>query len=133
MIIPTDAHSPGASAAKVAAFIDDLLADSDAAAKSAWTRGLEAVDADAHRRYNKPFLAANAAQQEEILKAMAEGELEPKTELHRFFIGIKTQTLSGYYTSPAGLLKDLQYKGNAALTAYPPCNHPDHHRPEAKK
>ena len=63
---------------------------------------------------------------------MAEGEESPQTELHRFFIRLKTQTQSGYYTSPIGLLKDLQYKGVVPLAAYPPCDHPDHQRVEKK-
>lgn len=130
MIIPADAHSPGAKEARVAAFIDDFVADSDARAQADWTNGLAAVDAEASKRFGSPFLACGADRQETILREMAEGELNPLTELHRFFTRIKMQTISGYYTSPIGLLKDLQYKGNAALTAFPPCNHPDHHKPE---
>lgn len=131
MIIPADAHSPGAREAKVSEFIDGVLANSDAGVQRAWSGGLAAVDAEAAKRHGKPFLKCTAPQRDSILRAMADGEESPKTELHRFFIMLKRQTLSGYYTSSIGLLKDLQYKGIVPLAAYPPCDHPDHQRPPA--
>src|SRR5215204_3831798 len=39
-IIPTDAHSPGAKAARVADYIDILLSESDDAVRNTWTQGL---------------------------------------------------------------------------------------------
>ncbi len=44
-IIPTDAHSPGARAARVADYIDLLLSESDAPLRNAWTEGLATLDA----------------------------------------------------------------------------------------
>ncbi len=133
MIIPSDAHSPGAHEAQVSAFIDDLLAESGAEGRSAWTSGLEAVDAEATKWYGKPFLECAGAQRNDLLKEMADGEESPKTDLHRFFINLKRQTLSGYYTSSIGLLKDLQYKGIVPIAAYPPCDHPDHRQSNKTK
>ena len=126
MIIPADAHSPGAHEAKVSVFIDDLLADAPAETQRAWKSGLEAVDAEATKLHGKPFLACGAAQRLGLLTSMAAGEEDPKTELQRFFVKLKQQTLSGYYTSSVGLLKDLQYKGIVPIGVYPPCEHPDH-------
>lgn len=128
MIIPADAHSPGAHEARVSEFIDELLAGSPPATQRIWTGGLTAVDAEANRRNAKPFLRCTAAQRDAILKDMADGEESPKTELHRFFIALKRQTISGYYTSSIGLLKDLQYKGIVPIAAYPPCDHPEHQK-----
>jgi gluconate 2-dehydrogenase gamma chain len=133
MIIPADAHSPGAREAGVAAYIDDLLADSTAEGQSSWRTGLAAVEAESRRLNGKPFLECSASQQDEIMKRMAAGEEAPKTALERFFVRIKSQTLSGYYTSSTGLLKDLQYKGIVPLAVFPPCNHPDHERPAGRK
>ena len=125
MIIPADAHSPGAHVAKVSAFIDDLLAETGTDNQRTWTAGLQAVEAESQRRFGKKFLAATTAQRNLLLKDMADGEESPKTDLHRFFVKLKTQTLSGYYTSSVGLIKDLQYKGIVPVV-YVPCNHPDH-------
>lgn len=125
MIIPADAHSPGAREAKVSAFIDDLLAETGVDNQRIWTAGLEAVEAESKKRFGKAFLEAASAERNQLLKEMADGEESPKTDLHRFFIKLKTQTLSGYYTSSVGLIKDLQYKGIVPVV-YVPCNHPDH-------
>lgn len=126
MIIPADAHSPGAHEARVSEFIDELLAGSPPGLQRQWTSGVAAVNAEAARCHGRPFLQCTAPQREAILKEMADGEESPKTELHRFFIALKRQTISGYYTSSIGLLKDLQYKGIVPIAAYPPCDHPNH-------
>ncbi len=126
MIIPADKHSGGAREAQVPSFIDDLVATSGPAAQKAWTDGLAAVDTEANKHYKQNFVECNATQRDSILKAMAAGEESPKTELDRFFVRLKTQTMSGYYTSSVGLLKDLQYKGIVPIAVYPPCDHPDH-------
>lgn len=128
MIIPADAHSPGAHEARVAATIDEALAMGGAAAKAAWISGLESVDAESKRQHGKTFLGCSAAQQDRILRAMAEGEESPKTLLHRFFKDLKARTIAAYYSSSVGLLKDLQYKGIVPLAEFPGCNHPDHQR-----
>ena len=46
LIIPTDEHSPGARAAKVAGYIDFRLADAwDAQERTDWREGLKRIDA----------------------------------------------------------------------------------------
>lgn len=40
-----------------------------------------------------------------------------------FFRVIKNLTADGYYTSQAGLVQELGYKGNTALAAFPECTH----------
>ena len=52
-IIPADAHSPGAHAARVADYVDLLLSESDQAARQAWTRR-------ARRRSTRPPPSASA-------------------------------------------------------------------------
>ncbi len=62
MIIPTDAHSPGARAAKVAAFIDARLAEAwDEKDRTDWRDGLTLVDRLSHGdAHGKPFMKASA-------------------------------------------------------------------------
>src|SRR5262245_4967345 len=43
-ILPADDHSPGAKAARVDLYIDEIIAASDAADKKFWAEGLAAVD-----------------------------------------------------------------------------------------
>ena len=125
-IIPADSHSPGAHEAKVSAFIDGFLATSPAAEQLAWKTGLAAVEAEAVKRFGKSVVDCSGAQRIALLKEMAEGEASPATDLQRFFVKLKRQTLSGYYTSSVGLLKDLEYKGIVPIAEYPACEHPDH-------
>ena len=40
-----------------------------------------------------------------------------------FFRVVKNLTADGYYTSQAGLVQELGYKGNTALAAFPECTH----------
>jgi len=126
MILPADEHSPGAHEAQVAAFIDDLLADSNPSEQQAWTTGLAAVDAEAQTRFEKSFVECSDMQQDQILAGMAAGEESPANALQHFFVKIKAQTISGYYTSRIGLLEDLEYKGVVPIAEYEACNHPEH-------
>jgi hypothetical protein len=128
MILPADGHSGGAREARVAAFIDDYVASASAETKQAWTEGLAAIDAEAKRLYKKAFLSCTAPQRDRLLRSAAAAEESPKTLLDKFFVRLKTQAISGYYTSNVGLLKDLQYKGIVPIAAYPACDHPEHQK-----
>lgn len=125
-ILPADARSGGAREAKVPEFIDQLVAQGTSQTQAAWKQGLEAVRAAARQHFQKSFAECSDAQRSELLAMMAAREEQPGTELERFFVRLKAQTISGYYTSPVGLLKELEYKGIVPQPYYPPCNHPEH-------
>jgi Gluconate 2-dehydrogenase subunit 3 len=113
LIIPADAHSPGARAAAVAAYIDGRLAESlepDWQAK--WRSGLQAVDGLSRELNGKPFLDATSDQRVAVLTRMAASEQDPKTAPERFFGELKGWTVRGYYTSKIGIHLDQEYKGN---------------------
>ena len=126
MILPADEHSGGASEAQVSLFIDDLVAESDTEVQKAWTDGLAAMDSEAESRFGKGFVDCSDEQRDQILAALAENEAQAKTNLERFFVRIKRQTISGYYTSRVGLLDELEYKGGGPIAEYPACTHPEH-------
>ena len=126
LIIPTDDHSPGASAAKVSQFIDLMVASSNQSVQEQWTTGLKAVEADAQARFQKPFLDLTPEQQDQILAKMAANETSPSSDSERFFVRLKSLTIDGYYTSAIGIHKDLEYKGNTALAEFPGCTHTEH-------
>lgn len=113
MIIPADAHSPGARAAGVARFIDERLAESlDPDWQSRWRSGLAAVDALSREATGKPFLQAARSERVAVLTRMAAGESAPKTPPEQFFRDLKRWTVRGYYTSKIGIHHDQEYKGN---------------------
>jgi hypothetical protein len=126
MIIPADNRSPGAHEARVSRFIDNIVGNSAKEIQEQWTAGLELVEDEARRRFDKAFLQCHPAQQDQILAAMAAAEPEPKTPVERFFARLKLMTVDGYYTSTIGIHRELQYKGNAVLTEFPGCGHEEH-------
>ena len=126
MIIPVDERSPGAHEAKASLFIDLMAAGSGQDIQNAWREGLAAVDAEARRRFQAPFLKGAAARQDAILAAIAVSELHPETAAQRFFVLIEAMTVDGYYTSAVGIHRELCYKRNTPMHAFTGCAHPEH-------
>jgi hypothetical protein len=120
-IIPTDAQSPGARAARVADYIDLLLSESPEATKTAWKDGVAAVGALAQARYTRPFARLTPAQRIGVVTEMARNEAAPQTPIETFFVAAKDWTIRGYYTSEIGIHKDLRYQGNQFLAEFVGC------------
>jgi Gluconate 2-dehydrogenase subunit 3 len=115
MIIPADAHSPGARAANVNLFADLMLATSDEQTKQQWRHGLSLIKEEAEKSSLADALAKASA-----------NEADPKMELEHFFVALKQMTVDGYYTSSIGLHQELGYQGNSYLSKFPGCTHPEH-------
>ena len=111
MIIPADAHSPGAHAAQVSLFADFMVATSDDAVKAQWQEGLRLFQ-EAAAKSSLPEALALAAAHEE----------HPTTQLEQFFTALKDMTVNGYYTSEIGIHQDLEYIGNTYLDSFPGCD-----------
>ena len=113
MIIPTDDHSPGARAARVAGEIDRRLSETvEVDWQNRWRAGLQSVDALSTELNGKRFMQATPAERLAVLMQMAAGEGEPKTPAQRFFGQLKGATGQAYYTSKIGIHVDQDYKGN---------------------
>ena len=113
LIIPTDAHSPGARVAGVATYIDFRLAESlDTDQQAKWHSGLAAVDTLSQELHGKAFLQGTPEQRLAVLTKMAAGEKDPKTPAEHFFQQLKGWTVRAYYTSKVGIHADQRYKGN---------------------
>lgn len=124
MILPADDHSPGAHEARVADYIDLVVAHSSHEAQQQWRARLVAFDELARAEGGKPFLELDEARQARVLEAAARGESRPSTPAEHFFVAVKKMTLAGYYTSEIGLLRELGYKGNQVRGSFPGCRHP---------
>jgi hypothetical protein len=125
-IIPADDHSPGAKAARVADYIDLLLAESDAETQKNWTEGLAALDSSTEQRFGAPFAKVPEAQVGELLTEISKNEQAPKSTLEKFFVATKDATIRGYYTSEIGIHQELEYQGNQYLPEFVGCTHPEH-------
>lgn len=80
-ILPRDERSPGAREARVADFIDLLLGEADASARTRWLAGLEALDAEAVMRFRVPLVRLKDEQMTALLTDVSRYEtVEPKPE-----------------------------------------------------
>jgi glucoside 3-dehydrogenase (cytochrome c) hitch-hiker subunit len=127
MILPADERSGGAHEAKVSLYIDLVVAHSEEPVQQRWRSALKAADEQAQSRFHKTFLECDAASRDALLAEWARGEAKPQTELETFFVDLKRQTAAGYYSTEVGLLKELGYVGNVALSEFPGCQHPENY------
>jgi gluconate 2-dehydrogenase subunit 3-like protein len=125
-IIPADEHSPGARAARVWEYIDEIVADSQDDTKKLWTDGLASIDNAAVEAQQKKFADCSPDQQTALLERIARNEDRPTTLEERFFVAAKRATVDGYYTSSIGIHQELEYQGNTALADFPGCTHQEH-------
>ena len=113
MINPTDEHSPGERAARVAGDIDRGRAESfEPEWPATWRSGLQSVDELSRELNGKPFMQAAPDERLAVLTKMAAGEASPKTPSEKFFNELKGATVGSYYTSKIGIHVDQQYTGN---------------------
>jgi len=113
MIIPADDHSPGARAAKVAAYIDARLAEAfDAADRTTWRDGLKLIDQLSRQAGSGAFLESTGAQRLALLERIAAHEAKPEKPEEHFFAELKSRVVDAYYTSEIGIKQELDYRGN---------------------
>jgi hypothetical protein len=124
MIIPADDHSPGARAAKVAAYVDERMAERDPAIpdyaneRRLFKEGLAAVDELSLEMNGRPFLEAAPEKRLEVLTRLAAFEGNEDAPDAPFFHRLKRWTVHAYYTSEIGLQKEIEYKGNRRLREF---------------
>ena len=119
MIIPTDEHSPGARAAKVAGYIDFRLADAwDAQERADWREGLQRIDALSQESGEKSFMQLSPEQRLAVLTRIAKNEKDPRQPEELFFAKLKSRVVDAYYTSEIGIKQEMEYKGNSYLPEF---------------
>lgn len=116
LIIP-ETSTPGARAAGVPDYIAAVIADADPPDRDRFQQGLASVDALARERHNTDFVSASHAQQIAMLEILSTTP---------FFTMVKTLTITGYYTSRAGIREELGDDGRMAFHDYVGCTHADH-------
>jgi hypothetical protein len=119
IIIPSDAHSPGARAANVAAYIDKSLAEAfENEPRQKFRDGLKVVNNLSRQLNGAAFLESTPAQRVAVVARMAQNEKEPKKPEEKFFVEFKTSVAFAYYTSSIGIHQEMEYKGNVLQTEY---------------
>lgn len=119
MILPADEHSPGAKAAKVAAYIDGRLAEAwEPGERTTWREGLALVDQLSRDTSGRPFLESSPADRLSLLTRIAQNEQKPQKPEEHFFVELKRRVVHAYYTSEIGIKQELEYKGNTYLAEF---------------
>jgi hypothetical protein len=119
LIIPTDEHSPGARAAKVAAYIDAQLAEAwEEKNRTDWREGLRLIEQRSHAINARPFMQSSADERLATLTRIAQNERKPQTPEEIFFVELKSRVVQAYYTSEIGIKQEMEYKGNSYLAEF---------------
>ncbi len=127
LIIPAT-ETPGAKAALVNRFVDDVLAQAGEAERAQFLRGLGFVDRRSRQLFGADFLRARPDEQHALLTILAsESNTAFEDEIGRdFFQAIKGLTVTGYYTSEIGLRQELGDDGQVMFREFKGCTHPEH-------
>jgi hypothetical protein len=124
ILIPTD-DTPGAREAHCAHYIDFLL---NAATEYApqmqkqWRTAMATLK-------EAGFHSADPKGRAALVEAMSRPERDrtAKHPAYPVYRLIKQQNTFAFYTSRAGMIESLDYKGNSYNEIFPACNHPEHH------
>jgi gluconate 2-dehydrogenase gamma chain len=124
ILIPTD-DTPGAREAHCAHYIDFVL------------QAATGVSPDLQRDWHQAmttlreagFHAADAAGRAALVEAMSRPERDRAAThpAYRAYRLIKQQNTFAFYTSRAGMIETLDYRGNSFNQSFPACDHPEHH------
>jgi hypothetical protein len=126
LIIPRTTTA-GAMDAGVPAYVDRIIGG-NGNHQELVAEGLRFLAAQSQAAARKPFVELTESQQLSILEPLCEAwdnHSGSAVELPRsvqFFGLMKSLTADGYYTSQPGLMDELKYRGNHALSAFPGCH-----------
>jgi len=115
---------PGASKAKSAEFIDQLLAVDTQPNQRAFLNALGSFEGKAIEKSKGPWTKLPPAQQDEILTEASTAE--PGTRLRDHFDLLKGWIAGAYYSSEIGM-RELGWTGNVMFAEFPGCPHPERH------
>jgi hypothetical protein len=123
ILIPTDA-TPGAREAHCAHYIDYVLHASEGFApehQKQWRAAMAALK-------EAGFHAADAKGREELVREMSapERNRSAKHPAYSAYRLIKKENTFAFYTSRAGMIEALDYRGNSYNVTFPACTHPEH-------
>jgi hypothetical protein len=124
-IIPTDSHSGGAKAAKVADYIEIVLRErAGEDQQSLWREGLRLIDIMSQHYNGKSFVDSSSDERIAVLTILSDNEHMIELPEVKFFLDLKQLTVFGYYTSKIGIHDEMEYKGNRVLNEYVGCDDP---------
>jgi hypothetical protein len=137
---------PGSTKAKVAPFVDQLLAVDTREHQMDFVGALGALEGESIRRYAHPWKALTESQQVELLTAVSTAPAReerywrpgqpavappagppPPPTLRDRFDELKGWVMGAYYSSEIGM-RELGWTGTLFFPSFPGCEHPGGHR-----
>jgi Gluconate 2-dehydrogenase subunit 3 len=119
LIIPADAQSGGARAARCAEYIDARLAESiDPLWRQSWKDDIAEIDEIATEMFGRPLLQASRAERQQLMERISRNEKSPKENVDHSFVTIKWWVAEAYYTSKIGIHDELKYQGNGYIDEF---------------
>jgi hypothetical protein len=97
-LIPPHGSSPGAKHARVADYIDLLLAESDDSTKLEWLSGLAELDRESKTGFGVPFTKLNPAWMRALVDEIHSGDRAPQTALESFVALARQTAVHGFYS-----------------------------------
>lgn len=121
MIIPADERSGSAVDADVPEFIDFMMVDRPDR-QERMREGLEWLDEESRRRFDRTFLDATPTERGQILDDIAWPVRAPEgyDDAVRWFNSFRDLTATGFWSSKMGI-EDLQYMGNTVVPDWQGC------------
>jgi hypothetical protein len=121
-----EAIVPGATSARVAPFLDQLLAVESPDTQRAFIGALGAFDMAAIKKHGKPWTAMTATEQDALLREASTADAKGSA-IRAHFDSLKGWIAGAYYSSEQGM-RELGWTGNVFHAELPGCTHPDGHR-----
>ena len=142
LVLLSERIVPGSGRAQVNRIIDLLLTVDTAGNGRKFIDSLSAIDIESRRRCNLSFKSLSPDRQDEILTAMASGNLsvqqdsgkrsvkrplqQPALTPRDHFENMKTWIVGSYYSSEIGM-RELGWTGDVYFVELPTCPHPEGH------
>ena len=120
-----EAIVPGSTTARVAPFLDQLIAVDTAAVQRGFLGAIGAFGMAAVAAHGRSWLEIDSTQQTALLEQASTAT--PATSLRPHFQLVKELIVGAYYSSEQGM-RELGWDGTVVHGALPECTHPDGHR-----
>ena len=116
---------PGSTAARVAAYLDQLIAVDSPTNQRDFVSALGAFDMAAMKKHSKAWIAISSAEQDALLREASTADSK-SSPMRAHFENLKTWVAGAYYSSEAGM-RELGWDGNTFHQELPGCTHPGGH------
>jgi len=116
---------PGSTAARVAPYLDQLIAVESPTNQRDFVGALGAFDMAAVKRHGKAWIAITPTEQDALLRE-ASGEETKTSTMRAHFENLKAWIAGAYYSSEIGM-RELGWDGNVFHQELPACTHPNGH------